>query len=419
MAVSVLGTGISFMVSVLLARTLGADGYGAYAFSMSVALLLLVPVSFGLPHLTVREVASLSGTSSWGRLKGHLFRADQILILTSLGIGGTGAFLLYATDLVHVEPGLRQTLAWALPLLPLLGFERVHGAALRGLRSVVKGQIPTSIIRPLTLALTVVSLRVLTDAKLTPPNAMALHLVGGVVAVTVATIWLYRALATKVGHARTQFGELRTARMAVPFLGLDVLLALNSQVDILLLGLLIPASDVGVYRVALGVALFISVFLSTTNIVVQPEVARLYSDQRFGEVQLLVTAQARVVTMATIPFALFFVIAGTPFLRVIYGSQYLDAYVPLVILMTGQVVSVIAGPVGLVLNMTGHERETIRGQVLATVWAVLANVALIPHWGLVGAAVAHASAVALWNLYLGIRVRRTVGISCTPWGTTH
>lgn len=66
--------------------------------------------------------------------------------------------------------------------------------------------------------------------------------------------------------------------------------------------------------------------------------------------------------------------------------------------------------------MTGHERETVRGLVLATVWAVIANLILIPVWGLLGAAVAHASSLALWNIYLAVRVSKVVGITSTAWG---
>jgi len=69
---------VGFLTTVLLARMLGAQGYGIYAYALSLITLLALPVAAGLPKLLIREtsqglaqgrpdlVASLPG-SHWGR----------------------------------------------------------------------------------------------------------------------------------------------------------------------------------------------------------------------------------------------------------------------------------------------------------------------------------------------------------------
>jgi O-antigen/teichoic acid export membrane protein len=42
---------------VLLARMLGAEGYGIYAYAFALVTLLAMPAKAGLPQLVVRETA--------------------------------------------------------------------------------------------------------------------------------------------------------------------------------------------------------------------------------------------------------------------------------------------------------------------------------------------------------------------------
>ncbi len=76
----------------------------------------------------------------------------------------------------------------------------------------------------------------------------------------------------------------------------------------------------------------------------------------------------------------------------------------------GQFVNVAAGSVGLILIMTGHEDDTFKGLVVATIANVILNALLIPIWGLEGAAAANAVSMIIWNILLGIRVHRRLGI---------
>ena len=45
------------LTSVLLARWMGAEGYGVYATAMALVLLLTVPTGLGLPTLVIRLIA--------------------------------------------------------------------------------------------------------------------------------------------------------------------------------------------------------------------------------------------------------------------------------------------------------------------------------------------------------------------------
>jgi O-antigen/teichoic acid export membrane protein len=81
----------------------------------------------------------------------------------------------------------------------------------------------------------------------------------------------------------------------------------------------------------------------------------------------------------------------------------------LIILAAGQLINVAFGSVGLFLTMTGYERDTLRGQVIALVVNALAAVILIPPYGAVGAALAVAIGLVTWNAALAISFVQRLG----------
>ena len=71
-----------------------------------------------------------------------------------------------------------------------------------------------------------------------------------------------------------------------------------------------------------------------------------------------------------------------------------------------------AAPAGIILNMTGHQNDSVK--ILALALALAVNVALcgllIPMLGSIGAALATAATMTLWNGLMAIAVWRRLGI---------
>ena len=92
--VRVIGTFLTFILSIVLARTLGAAGYGIYSFALSIIMILSIPIQSGLPTLAVRETAKalainnyplIRVIASWSnRLTLNYFIALCILLPESL-----------------------------------------------------------------------------------------------------------------------------------------------------------------------------------------------------------------------------------------------------------------------------------------------------------------------------------------------
>jgi O-antigen/teichoic acid export membrane protein len=399
-----------FVVSIVLARSLGPDGLGLYTLVFSLMLLLSIPVQMGLPTLVVREVARYHYAKHWGLLRGLLLRTSQTVLLLSVLIVlivSAAFFGLYN----NAEPDFQATGTWALFLLPLISMSLLCGAALRGLRRVLLGQLPEFLLKPATFLVLLGVVGLVQD--LTPSLVMLLHCAAACLALLLGALLLIGSLPAEVSAIKPKYDTRVWFRSAMSFSFLSAFMVLNDQVGIIMLGLLGTNVEVGQYRVVVSVGALIVFALTAMGAILAPHIARLYSAGDIEHLQRIVTWSVRGVVAIALPVSLVFIFWGAPLLGSIYGESYREASMALVVLSIGQLFNACMGPVGLILNMTGHEQETIKGVVVATGLNVVLAVVLIPLFGVLGAAAAAGTSLVVWNLILCRVTWLKVGLQST------
>ncbi|RYG07182.1 MAG: hypothetical protein EON92_18840 [Burkholderiales bacterium] len=85
-----------------------------------------------------------------------------------------------------------------------------------------------------------------------------------------------------------------------------------------------------------------------------------------------------------------FAVAG-PWLTSLFGSGYAPAYLPLMILVTGQLLACMFGPALLVASLSGNVRFALLSLGLGTALNAGLNWFTVPHLGAIGAALATAA----------------------------
>jgi O-antigen/teichoic acid export membrane protein len=178
----------------------------------------------------------------------------------------------------------------------------------------------------------------------------------------------------------------------------------------LILGIFEPSDQVGIYRIAVQISMLAAFGLHAVNMVVTPRFAELYMQNRLAPLKHLVVAGGRVAQGFTLLVTVGFLLVGKPCLRLIFGPVYTASYLPIVILLIGQMVNSATGSVGNLLNMTGYERETLRGTAVAAAIGIALDVLLIPVWGIRGAATATAVSMAIWKVLLWWAARKHLHI---------
>ena len=400
---------VGFLTTVLLARMLGAQGYGIYAYALSLITLLALPVAAGLPKLLIRETSQGLAQGRPDLVRGAWQWSGRVVALLSLVVIGAGGPLLITWQGGLASPS-GQTMAWALVLVPLMALGNLRGAALRGLKRVVLGQLPEFAFRPGLFLLLVGGLALWNPKALSPPTAMMLRSAASLLAFLVGAwlLWVHTPDAIRHAQSTVQTREwLVSSLMFALLAGFGVL---NRQISTVLLGLFTAPEAVGRFRVAVQVSTLAAFGLHAVNTVVGPRFAEFWVRGEKARLQRLVTRSAQVVLLFNAFITGMFVLAGRPFFHVVFGQEFDASYGPLLILLVGQTVNSAVGSVAQLLNMTGHEQDVVMTMALAVPLNFILCLVLIPSWSIQGAAMANAVSMIFWNVLLWWRVRQRLGI---------
>jgi O-antigen/teichoic acid export membrane protein len=184
--------------------------------------------------------------------------------------------------------------------------------------------------------------------------------------------------------------------------------AVNGRIDVLALGALGRAAELGPYAAAVRGAGLVALALNISVTAMAPALARLHALDDGPGMRALSARMSRLSLFIGAPIALALMLCGQLFLR-LYGAGFQGAHTALVVLCAGQLVNVAAGPVATLLVAIGHQRYVVAGLTIGTALNAALCALLVPRWGMNGAAVGAACGLSAWNVVLWVYVRRLLG----------
>ncbi len=408
---------IALLFGIILARTMGADGYGTYAWAMAMMATLMFLAEAGMPTLLIREVAAGEVRKDWPHMRGLVTRSIQVVLLAATTIAAIIAICVHYLG-GDIDPTLRDTVLLTLILLPLIAVGNTILAVLQGLRHVVKSLAVSMVLRPL-LALAAVGIMALMHYDgIVPQSAVSVQIGAGACTLALAFYLALKHLPPPFRSATPAYETRKWLTSSLSFIFIGGANLLNNQTDILLLGYFRPVDEVGIYRVATQGAALVVFGLQVVNGVIAPQFARMYAAKDMERLQRLVTVSARVALVVAGIFAGIFVLFGEPILSFIFGAEFAVGHKPLAILATGQLLNAAMGSVGFLLAMSGHEQIVARTLLATALLNIVLNSILIPVFGASGAAFATAVSIVAWNITLAIVVKKRININSTAFAMT-
>ncbi len=409
-AIRIAAIAAEFACMLLLARLLGVEAYGQYAFAMSVVAIAVVPAMFGFDRLLIREVAAAQAAAAWGSMKGLLVRALQVTVLASLVIAGT--LVLLAGRYPASDAEMAGAFAFAAMLVPVIAFVRLQQAALQGLGHVPVGLAAESLVQPLMLAALLLAL--VAGGPLQPGSttALALQVCASGTALVVASLLLRRRLPAPVAAAPAHFRGREWFAAAAVFMWLVGMSAALVNVDTLLVGALLGPSQAGAYRVASQLAMFVGFPLAAVSIAMAPTIAALYSQGRHAELAQRVRHASRVIFAFAAAVAVCAALAGRPLLATL-GPGFEQAYPATLVLIAAYLFHAAMATSTYLLFMTAHERLAALIFTAGAASHVALGLVLIPRFGIAGAAIAAGTSLALVSAASALLAWKKTGINAT------
>lgn len=412
MLVVFVGLFANLFLGILLARHLGPEGYGQYVFAFSLIGLCIIPFQFGLPVLVVREVA-ISDNSDFHQALASILRFSTEVL--SFGLIIESFFIIGLLAFMDFEDPQRSLFLYSAALLPVLALIAICSAFLRGLGMVIEGQLPSVALRPVLFLAVLAGVVYYSSLKLTASTAMQLHLIAALFVCLYVFIKVRKALPSARRFSVSNYDRPKLFK-ALMFLGLiSGSAVLVKEMDVVLLGVITNTSNVGVYKVSLQAAMLAGIGLRIVNMFLPYYAVRAGLSDSTQSLQKLATLGSRVTFFVAVMTSVVFFTFGSQIIEVLFGAEYGGAYLPLLVLLAGQVANGYTGSANMILALSGHERAAAATALTSLTVNAALNLTLIPKYGILGAALATSGSMIGQNLILYFLANKRLGINTSPW----
>ena len=360
---------LSLLNSIVLVRSLGADRFGGYAYAAGVAALFALLPQMGISTIVMRTIAQDADASAG--LVSAAVRA-QLVVAAAL------AMLIPA--FAALLPEQPVPLAW----IALAAAQLAIGTLSWPYLAVVGGRARYDRLAAAELTTAAAGTATLVAAALLGGDVRAFlwaHVAAAAAAVFVAWTAARPLLPRGAGDAP---GAWRLVRNGLPFAAGTAAQSLYARLDVVLLGQLASAREVGLYGAAYKPVTMATYFGTTVAGALFPLMARPAS----GGPPLAFERAVRALAILGPAAALALTGLAGVLLGALYGAEFAAAGPALAVLAWSVAANWLYAPLSIALQAGGRERRWLVVLGVGVVANALVNVLAIPRWGAVGAAAA-------------------------------
>ncbi len=397
---------VAFLSQVLLARWLGAHGFGVFTYVWVWVNVLGTLCAVGFSTSSVRFLAEYAAPRLHDLARGFLRFGRAV----SFGVGcvtaGLGIAVLHAAPHL-VEEYYRTPMSIGLLALPAFALTDFHDGVGRARSWIGLAFVPPYILRPVLLLAFVAAVVASGGERTATAAAMALTAATWITA-GVQFFLQQRRFAVEMPARERRFRPRLWLSVSLPLLLLESFALLMMNIDILLLKIFVPPERIAVYFAAARTISFISFIHFAVSAVAMPRFAAAFAagDARRAGAHL---ARFRSWTLwPSLAAAAVFLALGK-FILALFGPEFPAAWPVMFALVGGHMARALAGPAESLLVVSGRQTYTAVVTGVTAGLNVALNLALIPRFGLMGAGAATAAAFAFQAAVLSLAARRTLG----------
>ena len=386
-------------MSLAVARTLPLEQVGLFFLSLTIITFLSAISSLGLNQSLLRFIGAAESDNNWEEVNSAYRFAMQfggifsVICAVTLWLSADWiAFLLE-------KPGVASSLRAIAPAIVGLTLFTLHAQALQALHETLRSILILNIVTPF-----LASVLLLLIAKPYSSWVASLYALS-------TSFTLIFALGLWWKHSWAAWPNSFTQTLWHSCLPLWIVIIVN-QIHIwggvLVAGFYVSASDIALLMVAQRISILVSFVLMVVNVVMAPRFAALWHQKQNEKLVQQSKHSTRLTIALTLPFVIIIFIFAKNILLV-FGEEYNQAVILLRILITGQLVTALAGTVSNLLMMSGDEKSIRNITLISGVVGLLLSLTLVSKYGVLGAACSTAMVTAFQNIWVFLLVKRRLG----------
>ena len=389
------------ILSIFLARTLGPALLGTINLSNQIIGLLLVITMLGMRIILIKNISILKSKK--------LFKEINKLVNTAYFInGGLGLIvtllILYFSNFIGTyffnEENLKIALSvMSIAVVPQI-LTRIHSYALLGLNKVWQSSIAEDTLSALFTLIVLVLLKV-SGFQMNIKNICLAFVFSRILLSFLMFFYWSKQIKNNIKIKNLSFGIFKKS---FPFFAISIIGVLQARFDIFVIGYYLTPTDIGVYTVAVTLAMIPNFFFPILESAASPKIAYFHAEKKIRQLSNIVQKTSILLFVIGVLVFLFYIFFGA-YLLSIWGNEFIVAKNILIIISIGQLFNMLSGPSAMVLVMSGLENLRKNLAFITFMLNILFSIIFIKHYGLLGAAVSSALISLIVNISLIIMVR--------------
>ena len=412
---NVIDKGLRFPLEILLARVLGAGGYGSYSLGYGLTMIGSKISMLGLSSGIVRFAALYKGVGDIKRVKGTLSSAFMISTLSSILV----AVLLFLfsrplSEMFNI-PELTTILRIFAVAFPFYVITIMAGNAARAFQAISYEVVVTNICRPLA-NVAIVSIVFLFGFRLF--GAVYGFLISSAISAFFGLYLLKRIFPDIVSELKPSYEFWKLLRFSLPVLFIGFSYVLLNQTDRIMLGYFKASKDLGIYSAAAIISQQAGLITYSFSCIFCPIISDLYNRNELKQLEKLYKTVTRWIVSLNLVLLILLIVFSKQIMA-IFGSEFISGWLVLVILSSVHLVGYSTGGAlaGYALQMSGKQDFEFINAVVMLVLNVVLNFWLIPIYGIIGAAMATGASYAVINIARIVEVYKLLRMH--PYDTNY
>ena len=411
LALKFCGAGINFFLGIVIARTLGAAGFGVYSVVLSLTTLFGLLSSLGLPSFYTRETAILQSNRHYRAIT-YLYKSTAKLVLvTSSFLTLAAASLVYYRFLgIDIDDMAFFGWIFVILIIPFHGLNLNRAGLLRGMHKIISADSPEVFLKPVVVLL-MIFISIWFGISLNIEIIFAFQLFACILVFLIISKLISKELNAvswnHIGKEKKYDGKIKKSWLV--FLVISVLTILQTQIPLYLASFYIDSKSAGLYQSCILIVNVMALGLTAVNSPLQPKLASAWNKNNVDASQKLVGISVGLASFLAVFFMIVIYISSEWILG-FYGEEFIDAKNTLIILLFGQLINAFCGPCALMLIMANKQYIVVWVYSISIVLGIAVAQILLPKYELNAIALSSLVMMATWNLIMTYICARELGI---------
>jgi O-antigen/teichoic acid export membrane protein len=405
---TILGIVLAMINQIILGRILGVENYGLFYLAFTIVTIFIPITTLGLYGSLPSFLPFHYGGGDKDVTRSAI-RVSQVLVFFVSIIFCAIVFFFsekISTDIFH-NGNLTMALKYFTLGIPLLSLSNILEAVVRSFKAakfkVAVFDLGIWIVRIIVFIPFIVTGYILFGAIIS-------YLISMIFTIFLSIFFIRK----KIFSDQKKYQRVSVAKKLLIFswpIALSGIIGLFlTKTDVLLLGYYFSSKDVGIYTPALIIAQYVTLFATPFAYIFLPVVSELFGKAKKNIIESLFKSASKWIFLMVLPVFIYILLFPKEIISLIYGAEYSDGYIALIILATGISMNTFTGMTGGILVGGGYTRLNLTVEIIAAITNVSLNIVLIPLYGIVGAAIGTSASFFARNIASLIFVYRVTKI---------